>query len=252
MTDTGRGLEQDETVRLFNRFTQASPRTHVQYGGSGLGLFISRELSEMQGGEIGVESKKGKGSTFAYYIKARKAPAPGSTVPEAEESDTKKASTENLLSFRIHRRASSIGKTVQAKGRSKDWEKPSKEPVVRHHILLVEDNLVNQKVLSKQLTKAGCTVAVANHGVEALEYLRKSTAWDATDRQGPGVDLDVVLMDIEMPVMDGLTCTKKIRELERQGQLSRHLNVVAITANARAEQVITAREAGVVSDPLFS
>ena len=250
VTDTGRGLEQDETTRLFNRFAQASPRTHVQYGGSGLGLFISRELSEMQGGEIGVESKKGEGSTFAYYIKARRAPAPGITVSEQENSAVKKASTEDLLSFRVHRRGSSIGKTVQAGGVSKDVEKPVKEPLAKFHILLVEDNLVNQKVLSKQLTKAGCTVDVANHGMEALEYLRKSTAWDATDRQGPGTDLDVVLMDIEMPVMDGLTCTKKIRELEQQGLLVQHLNVVAITANARAEQVVIAREAGVVSHPL--
>jgi len=62
--DTGRGLSDDEKTRLFHRFSQASPRTHVQYGGSGLGLFISRELTELQGGEIGVASTAGKGSKF--------------------------------------------------------------------------------------------------------------------------------------------------------------------------------------------
>ena len=60
--DTGRGLSKEEKKLLFHRFSQANPRTHVQYGGSGLGLFISRELTELQGGEIGVESEAGKGS----------------------------------------------------------------------------------------------------------------------------------------------------------------------------------------------
>ncbi len=63
--DTGRGLSEDEKTRLFHRFSQASPRTHVQYGGSGLGLFISRELTELQGGEIGVASEEGAGSMSA-------------------------------------------------------------------------------------------------------------------------------------------------------------------------------------------
>src|ERR1700710_101802 len=71
--DTGCGLNESEKKNLFNRFSQASPRTHVQYGGSGLGLFISRQLTELQGGEIGVASESGVGSTFAFYVKARRA-----------------------------------------------------------------------------------------------------------------------------------------------------------------------------------
>jgi signal transduction histidine kinase len=74
--DTGRGLKDDEKKLLFQRFSQASPRTHVQYGGSGLGLFISRELTELQGGEIGVSSEAGKGSTFAFYVKCRRSAKP--------------------------------------------------------------------------------------------------------------------------------------------------------------------------------
>jgi hypothetical protein len=74
--DTGRGLNQEEKKVLFQRFSQASPRTHVQYGGSGLGLFISRELTELQGGEIGVASESGQGSTFAFYVKCRKSTEP--------------------------------------------------------------------------------------------------------------------------------------------------------------------------------
>lgn len=74
--DTGRGLTEQEKKLLFQRFSQASPRTHVQYGGSGLGLFISRELTELQGGEIGVSSESGKGSTFAFYVKCRRSSEP--------------------------------------------------------------------------------------------------------------------------------------------------------------------------------
>ena len=74
--DTGRGLTDDEKKLLFMRFSQASPRTHVQYGGSGLGLFISRELVELQGGEIGVASESGVGSTFAFFIKTRRTTEP--------------------------------------------------------------------------------------------------------------------------------------------------------------------------------
>jgi hypothetical protein len=78
--DTGRGLNAEEMKLLFQRFSQASPRTHVQYGGSGLGLFISRELTELQGGEIGVSSEAGKGSTFAFYVKCRMTPEPKDAV----------------------------------------------------------------------------------------------------------------------------------------------------------------------------
>ena len=70
--DTGRGLTSEEQQRLFSRFAQGSTRTHVKYGGSGLGLFISRELAELQGGEIGFSSTPGIGSTFCFYIKTRR------------------------------------------------------------------------------------------------------------------------------------------------------------------------------------
>lgn len=117
-----------------------------------------------------------------------------------------------------------------------------KEPL---KILIVEDNLVNQRVLQKQLRNHGCITHVANHGGEALTKLRESTFW-ATPGQD-ATQVDVVLMDQEMPVMDGLTCTKRIRELEREGKLNRHVPIIAVTANARSEQINTAMEAGMVS-----
>lgn len=209
--DTGRGLTSDEKKVLFRRFSQASPRTHVKYGGSGLGLFISRELTELQGGEIGVASEAGVGSTFAFYIKAyhTSAPAPETLVPISTHK----------------RRYSSGSRNVS--------------------ILIVEDNLINQAVLSKQLRLLGCTVHVANHGGEALAVLQTTKYWKGM--QDVGKDLTVVLLDIEMPVMDGLTCVRRIRELQAQGDIIGHVPVIAVSGNARAEQIAIARNAGMVS-----
>ncbi|KAK5710045.1 hypothetical protein LTR17_019207 [Elasticomyces elasticus] len=113
---------------------------------------------------------------------------------------------------------------------------------------LCEDNLINQKVLARQLQKAKCTVTVANHGIEALEVLdsatcRTSSAGDhAHARQ-----IDVILMDVEMPEMDGLQCTRRIRKLESEGKITRHLPIIATTANVRQEQKDEALSAGVDS-----
>lgn len=110
-------------------------------------------------------------------------------------------------------------------------------------VLLVEDNIVNQRVLSKQLKKAGCFVAVANHGQEALDYLKTTTMWLGNES---GTQLHVVLMDLEMPVMDGLSCARRIREMEQEG-IVRHVPIIAVTANARKELIETCLQAGMVS-----
>src|SRR5205814_2140177 len=141
--DTGRGLTVDEKKLLFIRFSQASPRTHVQYGGSGLGLFISRELTELQGGEIGVSSEAGRGSTFAFYIKARR-----STEPNDKQDQ-----------FPVLPKLSGDPKLRRTEGavRSKDFAVLDAKNAVQDHewrnikVLIVEDNLVNQQVLEKQL-----------------------------------------------------------------------------------------------------
>ncbi len=90
---------------------------------------------------------------------------------------------------------------------------------------------------------------VANHGQEALEFLQRSNVW----RNNPsGAIVDVVLMDLEMPVMDGLTCARRIRELQGQGTLIRHVPLIAVTANARMEQIETSMATGMVSCSLSS
>jgi CheY-like chemotaxis protein len=116
-----------------------------------------------------------------------------------------------------------------------------------YHILLVEDNLINQKVLSKQLRSAGCIVHVANHGVEALDFLSKTTLWSDGTESPTKMELSIILMDLEMPIMDGLAATRAIRDMEREGKLNRHVPIIAVTANTRTEQMNVALEAGMVS-----
>jgi CheY-like chemotaxis protein len=112
-----------------------------------------------------------------------------------------------------------------------------------YHILVVEDNLINQRVLCSQLRKIGCTVQVANHGREALVELRK-TSYCKTPTIPEPHKLSVVLMDVEMPVMDGNTCARQIRALEKEGEFIGHIPIIAVSANARREQIEQAKQAG--------
>ena len=95
-------------------------------------------------------------------------------------------------------------------------------------------------MLVKQLRKPGCTVGVANDGIEALEFLEKTKYRDPEN----GKELSIILMDLEMPRMNGLDCVRKIREMEKDGTVHGHVPVVAVTANVREEQVAVARASG--------
>ena len=216
--DTGKGLSEPEKRNLFLRFSQASPKTHVQYGGSGLGLFISRELVELQGGEIGVSSESGKGSTFAFYVKARKSKGPAEASDHIPPSSIRKPSIPRAL-----KQTSAIRPSISNEHLSVINTPRSLE---NFKILIVEDNLVNQKVLSKQLRNQGSIVTVANHGGECIEQLKRTKFW--AGREIDGTDLSIILMDLEMPVMDGLTCTRTIRDFEKDGSVLRHVPIIAV------------------------
>ncbi|KAF9700944.1 hypothetical protein EKO04_000007 [Ascochyta lentis] len=238
--DTGRGLSGTERDLLFARFSQASARTHIDYGGSGLGLFISRRLTEMHGGAIGFASEAGVGSTFAFYVKSR-----NTTSSLKSESE----STTTHLSIREQAPWLS---SKPCEDTNQSPVQPIKNPIptTNLHVLVVEDNLVNQRVLTKQLRKLGIEVSVANHGGEALNHLH-TTTWCISDAP-TAKKLSLVLMDWEMPIMDGLTCVRRIRDLEQQGVIRGHVPVIAVTANVRSEQVKTAMKAGmdnVISKP---
>lgn len=117
VADTGCGMKTDELERIFLRFQQSSHKTHIEYGGSGLGLFISRELARLQGGQIGVHSEHGVGSTFEFYIKTRKCEAPKHAVKE-KEPDVQ------------------LERYKQEQG-----SPPTRQTEKARHILLVEDNV---------------------------------------------------------------------------------------------------------------
>ena len=105
---------------------------------------------------------------------------------------------------------------------------------------------MNQRVLKKQLTKHGYDVSVADNGQEALNFLQSTQYWRGTEPSTANTvnDISVVLMDIEMPVLDGLAATRKIRELESDGSLAAHIPIIAVSANARTEQTSQALAAG--------
>ncbi|EOA87901.1 uncharacterized protein SETTUDRAFT_168709 [Exserohilum turcica Et28A] len=297
VTDTGRGLSEEERGTLFTRFSQASPRTHINYGGSGLGLFISRRLTELQGGAIGLSSEPGKGSTFSFYIKTRRTipnPTRNGSLPHVFPEDVKHRPLVNssrppppLRTFSSEdtptvRQFPTVPAIQSSMNRFHfGSESPSPSPRIEFrapkaiksapqtlHVLVVEDNLVNQRVLAKQLRSLGCIVSVANHGREALEFLPKTVFWNhehplsisivrkepchvpCTEPMpegyddAPPVDLSIILMDWEMPIMNGLTAVSEIRKLEQQGLLKARIPVIGVTANVRQQQIDTAMAAG--------
>ncbi|MCP3922429.1 MAG: response regulator [Desulfobacterales bacterium] len=186
--DTGIGIPKDKQEILFENFTQADASTTRKYGGTGLGLSISKKLSELMGGNIGVISKEGVGSTFCFEI--------------GFEEPTK----HNL----VH-----IDTEVLERNKSKSFDNSFQKNT---KILIVEDNITNQKIAQIMLEKMGFTVDVVANGQEAVESVAENK-------------YDLIFMDCQMPVMDGFDATRKIRIDEQQEENS-HITIIAMTANA--------------------
>lgn len=194
--------------------------------------------------------------TFAFYVKGRRASPPAEKA--MQQLETQSADCRTASPIKPQRSQTDVPTKVASQ--SVTHSSQNKGDSESFQVLLVEDNLVNrgclqtfqaigtdlglEKVLCKQLQKAGCTVHVANHGQEALDFMQSSNLW--TNNPG-GKAVDVVLMDLEMPIMDGLTCARRIRELQGKGTLIRHVPLIAVTANARKEQIETSLGAGMVS-----
>ncbi len=206
--DTGIGIPTDKLNEIFEKFTQADGSINRRYGGTGLGLTITRKLAEMFRGKIWLESEVGIGSTFYVTMLLERAnttrePAPG----EPEHSG--------------------------------DWATSAHR--TRRRILVVEDNLVNQKVVVTTLYKRGYQIEVASNGLVALDILEKTLAENQR--------FDLILMDVQMPVMDGLETTKKIRSNPAWAELP----IIAMTAHAMSgdkERCLDAGMNGYVSKPV--
>ena len=188
--DTGIGIDHEMLPRLFQRFTQVNGSS--QYcGGTGLGLAISKSLAELMSGSVGVESEKGRGSTFWLELPL----APVAEAPLHVQTDSGR-SCYDLKSLRL---------------------------------LVAEDNAVNQRLLARLLEKQGCSVDVVSSGAEALERCCRTK-------------YDLILMDCQMPGMDGYEATRQIRMREKED--GAYTPIIAITANAMSGELKRCREAG--------
>ncbi|MBX3447876.1 MAG: response regulator [Parvibaculaceae bacterium] len=182
ISDTGIGMDAATLDKLFAPFTQADASTSRRYGGTGLGLSISRKLAELMGGDVSVESEKGKGSSFTLAFRA----AMGQRADEAPaKADVDKT-----------------GGVRWAKGMS---------------VLLVDDHALNRKVARLFLEPLGIVIVEAENGEEAIRWLQTR-------------DFDLVLLDMHMPVMDGMTALRHIRLHEMQA--IRNVPVIALTADS--------------------
>lgn len=255
--DSGRGLSADEMRHLFNRFQQASSFTHVKHGGSGLGLFISRRLTELQNGAIGVSSAPRCGSTFVFFIEAYlpseeavKETALAVSPHDAAIMEMGRKSTAREVVRRAPSKRASAPNFASQRSES---QPPANGTRKLDGILIVEDNTINQQVAQRGLSHKGFKVDVASDGVEALDKLQMSRHFKESGpvvgaEEKKPIPFNLVLMDIEMPVQDGLTCARKIRELEAGGAVFREaggrIPIIAVSAHAKREQVDAALGAG--------
>jgi two-component system sensor histidine kinase/response regulator len=192
--DTGIGIATEASSFLFEPFEQADSSTTRRYGGSGLGLAITRRLAQLMGGEVGVESRVGVGSTFWFTARLVKAAAPTHAAPPSPDG----ASVQALMSG--HR------------GRQ---------------VLLAEDDPINREVAVYLLQQAGLSTDVAEDGGAALELAKRT-------------DYALILMDMQMPDVDGLEATRRIRALPDRARVP----IIAMTANAYEEDRTRCLQAG--------
>ncbi len=185
--DTGIGIPQDKHVAVFDTFGQADGSHTRQYGGTGLGLTITKQLAQLLGGDLSFTSQEGKGSTFSLVIPTGADVEP--SVLSGEGVQTKEAATESVITDNLH----FSGK-----------------------VLLAEDAKSNQILVERILERYGLEVVVVDNGKEAIEKARQES-------------FDLILMDIQMPGLNGLEATKKLRE---EGITT---PIVALTAYAMPE-----------------
>ncbi|KAF2004483.1 two component histidine kinase 1 [Amniculicola lignicola CBS 123094] len=346
--DTGIGIGSEDQRKLFARFGQATPKTQEKYGGSGLGPFISRKLCQLHGGDIGVSSKEGEGSTFGFFFKVRRSDGSGeggkpplpsrsssesnamsqrpgfgrtksslhriedesraspsvesrsqpqgnfsaNPIPKHQEQSKPNASPSPVpldidvgkmerslenpqteLTIDAHpgpnessrlretkdiainvksnlQESAKSGRTLES-GETKQQSDTAKEisnsqrneaSGVHQTILLVEDNLINQKVLRRQLQSRGFEVFVANNGQEAVDAVVKRVQ-EGDSNSNVRNYFDCILMDQEMPIMDGNTATEEIRVLQNEGKAGKS-PILGVSANVREAQKESMLDAG--------
>lgn len=215
ISDTGIGISAEDKGRLFQSFTQLNQSTTRKFHGTGLGLAISKQLAELMGGTIGLESEIGRGSTFWFTARI------ALQAKTNRDSSIRDARTSTLIPL------------------SDAQRRAIEEKKSRLQILLVEDNPTNQKVALKILQKLGFSATVANNGKEGVDILRTQY-------------FDLVLMDQQMPVMSGIEATAEIRAANSKTRNPK-IRIIAMTAEAlkgSKEQFLKAGMDDYVSKPV--
>lgn len=203
--DSGIGLSQEQIDKLFIPFLQADGSTTRTYGGTGLGLSICKSLVELMDGNIGVQSELGKGSTFYFSVRLG---FKEENIHLIDNSKTKEFPTPSNLYDAV---LNAFGKKIIKYNNYDEIAKSIGGTV----ILVVEDNLQNQEITKELLDKVGVSADIASNGAEALDRIKER-------------EYDAVLMDCQMPVMDGYEATKILREDERYKEIP----IIAMTANS--------------------
>jgi PAS domain S-box-containing protein len=213
--DTGIGIAKEEQAELFEAFTQSDSSITRKYGGTGLGLAISRNLVEMMEGELWVESTEEQGSTFSFT-------AWFELPEEAYEAFLTKPVTQSCLYDAI------VNVSATSFPFTKDVSLVYEEYCLKEAVvLLAEDNEVNQQIACELLEGQGCSVDIAKNGREALEFFQNNQQ-----------KYDLILMDIQMPHMDGLEATERIREIDEK------IPIIAMTARSMQEEKNLCYKAG--------
>ncbi len=184
--DTGVGIPVDRQQEIFEPFVQADSSVERRFGGSGLGLTVVQRLVDLMQGSIALQSKVDAGTTFTLSLPLEK----------CEPSDTN-VEEQSPLDGKLSKDSQAAEPTVNSLAAAENHNHNQKVGVT---VLLTDDNVVNRKVANKLLQKLGCDVVEASDGLEALDSISNG-------------NIDIVLMDVQMPNMDGLTATSKIREM---------------------------------------
>jgi CheY-like chemotaxis protein len=227
VTDTGIGITPAQVDLLFGAFQQADSSTTRKFGGSGLGLRISRSLARMLGGDITASSEPGRGSTFTVTIAAH-----ALSVPAAPPVPPRQGFMPPGTTLPSHPTPS-----LPSVKHGSDPKRPTDlSPLAGLRIFLAEDGPDNQRLIALHLTRAGATLQLFDDGLHCLKALTTTAAADGPLHNPPPCDL--LLADMQMPEMDGYTLARTLR------QRGSTLPIVALTANAMAEDRATCLAAG--------
>jgi CheY-like chemotaxis protein len=216
VTDTGIGIPPEKIERLFKPFSQADSSTTRRFGGAGLGLAICKRLSNLMGGDIDVESEAGRGSRFFFTIVAKAAEDSAPLADPSMDAPRHAPVTTETPSAGTAAGVASVGSTAPAAAETRAPRLGDTHPLA---VLVAEDNYVNQRVIKLLLAKIGYMPEFASNGREAV----------GTWENGA---FDLILMDVQMPELDGYNATREIRQREAARAGHGRVHICALTADA--------------------